>query len=451
MMRKDCQPCFVCHFSSVEENKHVILDTLEENIRCGKLLEDNAQKKAAIKLSRLYSTLQRYLLKEHQYQHRTDTDRIPRGLYIYGEVGCGKSMLMDTLYYELNKLELPCTGSSKFRRVHFHAFMADVHTRIHSLKISDLLKRGRNFHVDTSDEFNPILRVANDISNETKVLCFDEFQVTDVADALIVSQLFRVLFHNGTVCVATSNRPPKDLYEGGINRSYFLPFIDLLERYCIVHSMENKIDYRSLLADGVESFFFVEDITEYSSDKIELFFKSMLSDQDDIEIELPTAFGRSIILKSTDPNGQVCMMSFNELCKVEFGASDYRAIAENFRVIMLKGIPILNLRRHDEARRFITLVDELYESKCVLACSAAAEPEHLFEGKVSNVKDGKAKESIKLKPGEAFGIDAAQNIGRTIGELASVRELRFAFARASSRLVEMCSKDWWVKQGVLID
>ena len=440
-LRTNDGTCSKCRFSnvSVEPGKYRILNRLEERIKSGTLIEDLAQKKAAIKLSQIYNILQSYLTEQRN-------DRIPRGLYIYGEVGCGKSMLMDSLFSELSTDDK--VYSSKCRRVHFHSFMADVHARIHSLKMSDLKAKGRNFHVDTTDESNPIIRVANDISKEIRVLCFDEFQVTDVADALILSQLFSVLFENGTVCVATSNRSPDDLYEGGINRGYFLPFIDILKRYCIIHPMENNTDYRTILAEGVESFFFVENNTKPSVRVNELFHR-ILDGRNATSKDVSTAFGRSVTLKNTDPNGLVCMVSFSELCQIELGASDYRAIADKFKIVIINNIPILTLRRHDDARRFITLIDELYESKCAIACSAAANIEKLFEGKHSSTIANDECESIELKPGEAFGIDVAQNTGKTIGELASVRELRFAFSRASSRLVEMCSKDWWIRQRVI--
>mmetsp|Transcript_32670 Transcript_32670/g.39100 ORF Transcript_32670/g.39100 Transcript_32670/m.39100 type:complete len:201 (+) Transcript_32670:178-780(+) len=149
---------------------------------------------------------------------------------------------------------------AKKRRVHFHSFLQDVHQRIHQLKRQDLEVNGRNFTIDTTTEHNPIYRVATQLASEVTLLCFDEFQVIDIADALILSQLFGVLFGRGTVVVATSNRPPSSLYEGGLNRSYFMPFIGVLERHCIVHDMNATLDYRRIgVLEEEDNFFFVKD------------------------------------------------------------------------------------------------------------------------------------------------------------------------------------------------
>jgi len=322
--------------------------------------------------------------------------------------------------------------------------MSDIHSRIHALKKEYLEKFGRNFHVDTSEERNPVIRVAHALSQEVQVLCFDEFQVTDVADALILSQLFSILFANGVVCIATSNRPPDSLYEEGINRSYFLPFIALLERHCIVHAMSNSKDYRLMLADGNDDFFFVRENSNGVENKCEEVLYHILGDRHPVETVLPVAFGRNVDVRCSDPNGVVCLFHFQELCDVELGASDYHAIAKQYRTIIIKDIPKLTLKQHDQARRFITLIDELYEARCALVCQAQARPDKLFVVQ-NNDAHFRQRNDTELKPGEAFGVDVAQSSGRTTGELASVRELRFAFKRAASRLVEMTSKGWWTK------
>eukprot|EP00547_Thalassionema_nitzschioides_P009017 CAMPEP_0194230178 /NCGR_PEP_ID=MMETSP0156-20130528/44274_1 /TAXON_ID=33649 /ORGANISM="Thalassionema nitzschioides, Strain L26-B" /LENGTH=493 /DNA_ID=CAMNT_0038962753 /DNA_START=3 /DNA_END=1484 /DNA_ORIENTATION=+ len=359
--------------------------------------------------------------------------KIPRGLYIFGDVGTGKSMLMDTFYAALPQCK-------KRRRVHFHAFMQDVHERIHDLKQQDLREKGRNFHVDTSEVNNPVVRVAKNLAKELSLLCFDEFQVTDVADALILRQLFTVLFQYGTVVVATSNRPPSDLYEGGINRSYFLPFVDILERHCIIHELQSNLDYRMILSQGMDSFFFVRGLQIDSESKIDETFRNLLNGTTEKSIKLKVRFQRSLIVERAHPSGLVARFSFEELCRRYIGSADYQAIAKYFQVILIKNIPRLNLKKHDEARRFITLIDELYENKCALMCSADYSAEELF---LASYHDEDSVTEVELKVGERFGVDVAQSNGMTVNELASVKELEFAFRRASSRLIEMCSKSWW--------
>ena len=409
--------------------------------------------------------------------HLPPIPRIPRGLYIHGPVGSGKSLLMDTFY---NTINIP---ASKKVRYHFHAFMQDIHKRIHSLKQEDLRTRGRNFSIDTSEEHNPIVRVALQLSRETALLCLDEFQVTDVADALIMSQLFEVLFAFGTVVVATSNRPPQDLYEGGLNRSYFLPFIGILERHCLVHSLVSEMgDYRKLLSttdlaenkgnSGISrntekelnnneakllglshkgGTFFLSDKTH-----METVVKKLLSMVYPItarnnllqSFDMPVAFGRTFQVSTGDPSGLVGIFSFKELCHGDLGAADYRAIAHRFSIIALKDIPELSTFQHNHARRFITLVDELYEGKCALVCSTndkVSDPDDLFQSaNSSSGSKGDLSDSNSLKLGETLGLEDVQTQGgQPVSTLASVQELSFAFLRAASRITEMTSHRWW--------
>lgn len=403
--------------------------------------------------------------------------RIPRGLYIHGPVGSGKSLLMDSFY---NTIDIP---DSKKVRYHFHAFMQDIHRRMHSLKQDDLRTRGRNFSIDTSEEHNPIIRVALQLSRETTLLCLDEFQVTDVADALIMSQLFEVLFAFGTVVVATSNRPPQDLYEGGLNRSYFLPFIGILERHCLVHSLVSEMgDYRKFLSatDSTEmkgnsgtSGNNEDELNNTDAKLLGLSHKGdtfFLSDENLMEtivhellsvvyptgavgnllqlFDMPVAFGRTFEVSAGEPNGLVGIFSFKELCHGDLGAADYRAIAQRFSVIALKDIPKLSTFQHNHARRFITLVDELYEGKCALICSTndkVSGPDDLFQSaNSSGGSTGDLSDSNSLKLGETLGLEDVQTQGgQPVSTLASVRELSFAFQRAASRITEMTSHRWW--------
>jgi len=399
-----------------------------------------------------------------QQQQLPTPPKIPRGLFLHGiQVGSGKTMLMDIFY----KLAQP----TKKKRVHFHSFMQDVHGRIHKLKQYDLETKGRNFTIDTSVEQNPIHRVGIQLASEVTLLCFDEFQVTDVADALILSQLFSVLFSYGTVIVCTSNRAPQHLYEGGLNRSYFLPFIDLLCRHCIVHDMDATTDYRRVIAQGSlddaskddypgsGNFFFHEANTKDS----ETDFKSVLNsiwpvNDPRCEMTLQTAFNRTMQVNEVTSDGTMAKFNFQELCLSELASSDYRAIAQQFNVIIMEDIPILTLKQHDQARRFITLIDELYEAKCAMICSASvSNPDDLFIGNhhddtattITNTNISTDEKGVETEAGEMFGIDVAQSNGVVVGELASVQELSFAFRRAASRITEMTSRDWWHRCGLL--
>jgi protein AFG1 len=367
--------------------------------------------------------------------------RIPRGLYIHGSVGTGKSMLMDTFF-------TLCDVEHK-QRFHFHAFLADVHKRIHALKQQDLVTHGRSFHIDTTQSRNPIHRVGLQIAAETSLLCFDEFQVTDVADALILSQLFTVLFAMGTVVVATSNRPPTDLYEGGLNRSYFMPFIDLMERHNVVHGMQSETDYRQFMAD--QKMYLVGDKNDNSGNgeafnelrlQIDEIVDRLRDGRPEVSQDLDVGYQRTLTVSSADEEGLVGRFQFEELCDRDLGASDYRSLARHFAVVVVEGVPVLTLQEHNKARRFITLVDELYEAKTALLISAAAPPNAIF-------LDSTTQTSISLGDDNAedkLGVDKAVTQGHAVTALASVRELSFAFRRAASRLTEMTSRSWWDKR-----
>ena len=405
------------------------------------------------------------------------TVQIPRGIYLYGDVGTGKSLLMNMFY---------ASSSLKKRRLHFHSLLQEIHSRIFELNKQILQSHGRSFHIDTSKDRNPIIQIAQQLSTEVTLLCIDEFQVTDVADAMILSQLFGELWRNGVVVVATSNRPPQDLYEGGLNRSYFLPFIDLLEKYCLVMKLgthhdsddtERSIDYRRIksgIHNGDEKaygdYYFLTSSNDSAEMLDQLFgdlrtshsFREKVdtlrgqtiycqSDSNSEHLELEVKFQRTIIIPRYHTN-IIARFTFEELCTTELGSSDYQAVAQNFQIVMIEDIPQLTLKYPDRARRFITLIDELYESGCCLVCSADEIPDHLFVGRVDSSRNrivdtpGKGDDVAKL----IFGIDVAQSQGMAVGELASVKELTFAFRRATSRLLEMCSKTWWMEKGIVL-
>ncbi len=298
----------------------------------------------------------------------------PRGLYLWGGVGVGKSMLMDLFFAG--------TNIRRKRRVHFHAFMQEIHSAIHKAR-----QKG------TSD---PIAPVAKAVATEARLLCFDELQITDITDAMIVGRLFESLLALGVTIVTTSNRVPADLYKNGLNRQLFLPFIKQINARMNVHHLRAQTDYRQDRLRGRQTWFTPlgakattaldrvwADLTKGQAHPLTLRVKSR-------EITLPHFH-----------NGQA-RASFADLCQNPLGPADFLAIAGAVRVLLLDDIPKMSRARNNEAKRFVTLIDTLYEARVHLIATAETGPENLYE----------------QGPGA------------------------FEFARTASRLREMQSLDW---------
>lgn len=273
----------------------------------------------------------------------------PKGLYLWGGVGRGKSMLMDLFVQSLN---VPA------RRVHFHAFMQEIHAAIHKARQDGV-----------EDAIKP---VAKSVSDSVRLLAFDEMQITDITDAMIVGRLFEKLFAAGVVVVTTSNRVPDDLYKDGLNRQIFLPFIDKLKAQMVVHELASPTDYRQDRLAGAQVYFTPNDSvakTEINRIWHELTqgeHHSLTLHVQGREIELPRFH-----------NG-VARVKFYDLCGKMLGPADYLALADAVRVLIIEDIPRLSRQNFNEAKRFVTLIDALYEARVRLIVSAAAEPEMLY-------------------------------------------------------------------------
>lgn len=273
----------------------------------------------------------------------------PKGLYIWGGVGTGKSFLMDLF---AANVDVPA------HRVHFHAFMQEVQNALHIAR--------------AASEQDALNVVARNLSKGLRLLALDEMQIKDIADAMIVGRLFTLMREDGVVCVTTSNRPPDDLYKDGLNGQLFLPFIAYLKEHLIVHDMQSETDFRQNRMSGAQVYF--TPLNSVSSRGVEELWRDLTGGRD-IRHSLQVK-GRSLDIPRYH-NG-VGRLSFYDLCGKPLGPADYLTLAEALRVIVIDDIPQLGRHNFNEAKRFVTLIDALYESKTRLICSAAALPEMLY-------------------------------------------------------------------------
>jgi cell division protein ZapE len=317
------------------------------------LKPDEAQSRAVAALDRLASSATGGLFARLFGSGKDE----PAGVYLWGGVGRGKSMLMDLAFEHID--------TRPKRRVHFHEFMLETHSR---------LRKARE-----SEEGDPIEPVAEAIAAEAKLLCFDEMQVTNPADAMILSRLFTKLLAEDVKVVTTSNRPPGDLYKDGLNRDLFLPFIELIESRLLVVEVNGPTDYRLDRLTGVEVWH-VPNGPETTAALSRAFFQLTdypVEDRAKVPAEdIDVGGGRTLHVPKSLKG--VAVFSFKRLCGEPRGAADYLAIARRYHTIIIVGIPVMGPQLRNEAARFVTLIDALYEHKVKLLAGAEAEPEGLY-------------------------------------------------------------------------
>jgi len=319
-----------------------------------------------------------------------------KGLYLYGGVGTGKTMLMDMFFNT--------APVRRKTRIHFHDLMLQVHSRL------------RN-HRGSSD---PLDKVAEELAEQAKLLCLDELMVTDVADATILNRLFGGLWDRGVIVVSTSNRMPDDLYKNGLQRQLFLPFIERLKSTCIVHDINSSVDYRKLGTLSGGTYFVGQGAAENAIDFLRQSTNATQFASRTISIQM----GREMRIEQA--MGDVACFSFKELCEQPLGAADYIAICENFHTIAVLGIPKFKAANRTSAYRFTTLVDVVYEHRFLLVCTAEAGPLELFE-KVIPLDEAKARGSAAMEGDDALLVD--DNLG-------------FTKDRTISRLTEMQTEEY---------
>ena len=319
-----------------------------------------------------------------------------KGLYVYGEVGRGKTMLMD-LFFETSAV-------IRKRRVHFHEFMADVHERVYMYRQG--IKNGE------ANEQDPIQRTAAAIAQESWLLCFDEFHVTDIADAMILGRLFTRLFELGGVVVATSNLPPTDLYKDGLNRALFLPFIALLERQSVVVRLDARVDFRLEKLTGVSTWYVPNDASADAA--LDDAWRRLAGNHAGAPHELMVK-GHAVRVPKAAMG--VARFSFDDLCAQPLAASDYLKIAHEFHTIIVDHIPVMDYAQRNEAKRFIILIDTLYDNSVKVLASAEAQPDELYvatEGYEANEFKRTASRLIEMRSQTYLGLPHGQRQGAAL-------------------------------------
>ena len=423
-------PSLLARFASTQATSLSPLGKYQQLIENGSLQWDEKQESAMMPLDALYRELEKVNFEVKtppssggkswpfsltQSWFASNKPSFIKGVYTHGSVGCGKTMIMD-MFFDMLPMQ-------RKRRVHFYAWMLEVHERIHQWK------------KENKGSSDPILPIAKQIRAETDIICFDEFQVVDVADAMLIRRLISILWDDGLVLVCTSNRPPTDLYYRGFQREAFLPFIDLLQEKCRVHSMDNPVDYRKIMGalptlSSTQSLYLTP-VDSHTTMQMEELYQQLTGERPERRreaLEVSVQQGRILRCERGNLERGVAYFEFDELCARPLGAADYIALSRNFHTVFLLGIPILSMSMRTEARRFITLIDELYEHSVRVVVQANVPPMDIFrlEGKVN-------PDAID---------DGFFHLQKDAPNIFTGEDERFASERTMSRLIEMQSETY---------
>lgn len=342
-----------------------------EMLERGELKKDPIQKATVDRFQKLFLALKNRTEPKKtgffgKLFKKEEQDPDLKGLYIYGDVGRGKSMLMD-LFYDL--------APGLKRRVHFHAFMLEIHAEMHEWRYMSKEDRIKKLGTDIDD---PIAPIADVIASTSPLLCFDEFQVTDVTDAMILGRLFEALFKRGVILVLTSNRVPDDLYKDGLNRGLFLPTIDMIKKTLEIIELDGPTDYRLERMKGMAVYHHPlgDKATKALSESFWKLTDHEVDDRSEVGAEEIEVQGRTLHVPVASRG--VAVISFKKMCGAALGAADYLALAWKYHTIIMVGIPRLGPENRNEAKRFVTFIDALYENNVKFLCCAEASPEELY-------------------------------------------------------------------------
>jgi cell division protein ZapE len=330
-------------------------------VAAGKIERDNAQQAIVDRLAQLENELaERRLARKSSslgWLFGSREAEPVKGLYIFGDVGRGKTMLMD-MFFAASRVV-------RKRRVHFHEFMGEVHERVHALR-----QKAKLGEISGED---PIGVVAAAIAHETRLLCFDEFHVTDIADAMILGRLFKQLFALGVIVVATSNVPPPELYKDGLNRALFLPFIELIEAHLEIGPLDARTDFRLEKLAGVPVWYVPADRSAQAA--LDEAWRRLTAGHPGEPQDLVVK-GHAIRVPCATMG--VARFSFADLCQQPFAAADYLKIARQYHTVVLDRVAVMDYDRRNEAKRFIILIDTFYDNAVKLVASAETEPDALY-------------------------------------------------------------------------